>query len=142
MNKEEPKQEDKLCHYSGLSSPLVYAEEYKQAYEYIGECTGNDGNGCFMDSPGHNCGCFTKVPKKETIEQAAKDTTKKYINEREKQTAYLEFIMGAKWQKEQNKNKYTEEEVRLAYLAGYDMAKGISKITSKQFIQSLQNKKK
>jgi hypothetical protein len=32
MNKEEPKQEDKLCHYSGLSSPLVYAEEYKQEY--------------------------------------------------------------------------------------------------------------
>jgi len=30
MNKEEPKQEDELCHYSGLSSPLVYAEEYKQ----------------------------------------------------------------------------------------------------------------
>jgi hypothetical protein len=20
-------------------------------------CSGNDGNGCFMDSPGHNCGC-------------------------------------------------------------------------------------
>ena len=65
MNKEESKQEDKLCHYSGLSSPLVYAEEYKQEYEYAGECNGNNGNGCFMDSPGHDCGCFTKVPKEE-----------------------------------------------------------------------------
>jgi len=30
-------------------------------YKYIGECTGNDGNGCFMDSCGHNCGCFERV---------------------------------------------------------------------------------
>lgn len=22
------------------------------------ECTGNDNNGCFMDAPGHNCGCI------------------------------------------------------------------------------------
>ena len=27
--------------------------------ELIGECKGNNGNGCFMDSCGHNCGCFT-----------------------------------------------------------------------------------
>jgi CRISPR/Cas system-associated endonuclease/helicase Cas3 len=33
----------------------------------------------------------------------------KYINEREKQTAYLEFIEGAKWQQER---MYSEEEVR------------------------------
>jgi hypothetical protein len=38
--------------------------------------------------------------KEETLEEAAKDTTNKYINEREKQTAYLEFIEGAKWQQE------------------------------------------
>jgi hypothetical protein len=26
------------------------------------ECTGNDNNGCFMDAPGHNCGCVkTKI---------------------------------------------------------------------------------
>jgi hypothetical protein len=35
---------------------------------------------------------------------------------------------------------YSEEQLKLAYLAGYDMAKGISKITSKQFIQSLESK--
>ena len=39
-------------------------------------------------------------PKQETLEEAAENTTKKYINEREKQTAYLEFIEGAKWQAE------------------------------------------
>ncbi len=46
--------------------------------------------------------------KQETLEEAAIDTTKKYINEREKQTAYLEFIEGAKWQAEK---MYSEEEV-------------------------------
>jgi len=36
----------------------------------------------------------------ETLVRAARNTTDKYINEREKQTAYLEFINGAKWQAE------------------------------------------
>ena len=27
--------------------------------ELIGECKGNNGNGCFMDSCGHDCGCFS-----------------------------------------------------------------------------------
>jgi hypothetical protein len=34
-------------------------EESKQ--KYIGECNGNNGNGCFLDNPGHDCGCFVKV---------------------------------------------------------------------------------
>ena len=31
--------------------------------EYIGKCHGNNDNGCFQDSPGHDCGCFEKKPK-------------------------------------------------------------------------------
>ena len=31
--------------------------------EYVGECNGNNGEGCFQDSPGHNCGCFERRPK-------------------------------------------------------------------------------
>jgi hypothetical protein len=31
--------------------------------EYIGECNGNNNNGCFQDSPGHDCGCFKREPK-------------------------------------------------------------------------------
>lgn len=46
--------------------------------------------------------------KQETLEEAAKNITKKYINEREKQTAYLEFVEGAKWQAEK---MYSKEEV-------------------------------
>jgi hypothetical protein len=44
-------------------------EEPKQEYEYIGECNGNNDNGCFLDSCGHDCGCFERVlkqSKKET----------------------------------------------------------------------------
>jgi len=37
----------------------------KKEFEYIGECNGNDGNGCFMVSCGHNCGCFKRMPKQE-----------------------------------------------------------------------------
>jgi hypothetical protein len=48
-------------------------------------------------------------PKQETLEEAAKKTTNKYINEREKQTAYLEFIEGHKWTV---KRMYSEEEVK------------------------------
>lgn len=35
--------------------------EKKPKYKLVGECKGNDGNGCFMESCGHNCGCFKKV---------------------------------------------------------------------------------
>ena len=40
-------------------------EEPKQDYEYIGECNGNNDNGCFMNSSGQDCGCFIRVPKEE-----------------------------------------------------------------------------
>lgn len=31
--------------------------------EYIGKCNGNNGDGCFQESPGHNCGCFERTTK-------------------------------------------------------------------------------
>ena len=39
---------------------------------------------------------FAGQKEVETIDQAAKKATEKYVNEKEKQTAYLEFIAGAK----------------------------------------------
>ena len=56
--------------------------------------------------------------KQETLEELAKNTTKKYINEREKQTAYLEFINGYQLAKEQDKNKYSEEDMMEAVRFG------------------------
>ena len=32
---------------------------------YVGECKGNDGGGCFLDSCGHDCGCFTVEESKK-----------------------------------------------------------------------------
>jgi len=47
----------------------------KIEYEYIGECNGNNGNGCFLDSCGQECGCFIRQPKKDKTytEQEVKD---------------------------------------------------------------------
>jgi hypothetical protein len=98
----------------------------KQEYEYAGECNGNNGNGCFMDSPGHDCGCFTKVPKEEpkqeTLEEVAEkefpliDTEWCRTGACEEENLHLlghrkSFIKGAKWQQEQNKDIYSEKEM-------------------------------
>jgi hypothetical protein len=48
-------------------------------------------------------------PKQETLEELAKNTTKKYVNEREKQTAYLEFISGYQLAQEHAKKMFSEE---------------------------------
>lgn len=41
------------------------------------KCTGNNGNGCFLDSCGHNCGCEgigeTKLTRVEIINHTQKD---------------------------------------------------------------------
>jgi len=37
--------------------------EVEIVMEYVGKCNGNNNNGCFLDSSGHNCGCFNKQPK-------------------------------------------------------------------------------
>jgi hypothetical protein len=31
--------------------------------EFVGECKGDNNNGCFQESPAHNCGCFKKEMK-------------------------------------------------------------------------------
>ena len=42
---------------------LIQSLQPKTEWKYVGECKGNNGNGCFMDSPGHDCGCYKRVPK-------------------------------------------------------------------------------
>jgi hypothetical protein len=99
---------------------IIPKEEPKQEYKYIGECNGNNDNGCFLDSPAHGCGCFTRVvkekPKQETLEEVAH---KMLINYGIKSMGQSIGVLGvkklmvnfAKWQQEQDKNKYSEEEV-------------------------------
>jgi hypothetical protein len=82
---------NKLC-YGALSGYadagykiIISKEEPKKEYNYIGECNGNKGNGCFMDSSGHDCGCFIRVlkeePKQETLEEGAKWHAEKMYSE-------------------------------------------------------------
>jgi hypothetical protein len=46
---------------------IIPQEEPKQEYKYIGECRGNNDNGCFMESPGHDCGCFKRMYNEEEV---------------------------------------------------------------------------
>jgi hypothetical protein len=94
-----------------------------------GECTGNNDNGCFMESPGHDCGCFKRIqqeePKQETtgkefyesadavITVSKQETFEEVANNWIKNTSeFLSvkngFMAGAKWQAER---MYSEEDV-------------------------------
>ena len=42
-------------------------------------CTGNNGNGCFMDSCGHDCGCVGISREKEIKTVKNKDMKKEFI---------------------------------------------------------------
>ena len=46
---------------------MMQEDEKLGLYDYVGECKGNNGNSCFIDSCGHNCGCFKRVKIEETI---------------------------------------------------------------------------
>ena len=128
--KEETKQSVKDYEQQGLEK-YSHELEPKQDYEYIGECKGNDGNGCFLDNCGHDCGCFVRKPKQETlekiyfknieeyadsqfnkqetIEEAAKRHTRlQYPMGVEEEYPINDFIAGAKWQA---KKMYSQEEV-------------------------------
>ena len=59
------------CFNASMDDGWVRADFYIQSLQqteweveiedhHIGECNGNDNNGCFLDSPGHNCGCYKK----------------------------------------------------------------------------------
>ena len=53
-------------------------------------------------------------PKQETLEEAAE----RFYPEIEQWTDRHIFNLGAKWQQEQDKNKYSEEDLRTAYFSG------------------------
>ena len=132
--------------------------ENKQEYKYIGECKGNNDNGCFMESPGYDCGCYKKVyqeePKQETTgkefyESAdAVITVSKQLTElevaikleeidREEYQSVKDFSRGAKWQA---KRMYSEEEVlNILYKHTEDLLAG-KKITLEQWFEPYKKK--
>lgn len=52
----------------------------------------------------------------DDVEKMAKNATKIYVNEREKQTVYLEFING--YNKAREKYKFTEEDMEIMFHCG------------------------
>jgi hypothetical protein len=94
-------------------------EESKQEYKYIGECNGNNDNGCFLDSPAYDCGCFTRVvkekPKQETLEEAIKQELENHFFSNISEIKQAEYFInfGALWQQEQDKKMYSEGEVEI-----------------------------
>ena len=91
---EEPKKD-----YSGLHLRHCYQGEYKDGCKY-----GKD-----------DCPAKPLEPKQETIEEAAEHHWKMQglmaLDESTKPYIIQDFTAGAKWQQEQDKNKFSEEEV-------------------------------
>jgi hypothetical protein len=107
------------CH--SIKCPMRKEEPIRN-YELIGECKGNP-NGCFMDSCGHDCGCFTKEPKQETLEEVAEKTYQKGLKDDLSLSFHDGVKFGAKWQQER---MYSEEEVKNLFRKyQYDLAQWI-----------------
>jgi hypothetical protein len=69
-------------------------------------------------------GCTIETEKQETLEEVAENYKIKTIKSgRSHRVEYtkqikLDFIAGAKWQQQQDKNKYSEEDLEVAYFEG------------------------
>jgi hypothetical protein len=85
--KEEPKQD-----YSGVHLRHCYQGEYKDGCKY-GE---------------NDCPAKPLEPKQETLEEVAENM---WLDPIKNLTSKMSFIAGAKWQQEQDKNKYNEEDM-------------------------------
>jgi hypothetical protein len=55
--------------------------------------------------------------KQETLEEVAEN----YFNNFTKRKEKFAFIDGAKWQQEQNKNKYSEEDMKSSFQVGFNV---------------------
>ena len=84
-------------------------------------------------------GCNRK-PKQETLEEAAE---KEYPTIHE-QYQYDALVNGAKWQQEQDKNKYSEEDLkeafRVGFNVGYNDAESPSYLKFEEWIEQFKNK--
>jgi predicted nuclease with TOPRIM domain len=71
-----------------------------------------------LDIPSH-LRWHNSKPKQETLEEAAERYDSQYYNKIWKELRPA-FIAGAKWQQEQDKNKYSEDDLKDAYMEGGD----------------------
>ena len=76
---------------NGIVNYNFKATSKEPKYQLVGECKGNDGNGCFMDNCGHNCGCFDK----ELIDYSKnKNIEVKYTEDEVRRIAYNAYNYG------------------------------------------------
>ena len=62
---------------------------------------------------------FINLDKQETLEEAAHEYFKRgQLGFEKAADTEMAFIKGAKWQQEQDKNKYSEEDLEVAYFEG------------------------
>jgi hypothetical protein len=81
----------------------------------LDECKGNNDNGCFRESPGHDCGCFKRIQQEELKQLIDLEIAIKLEEiDREEYQSVKDFSRGAKWQA---KRMYSEEEVIKILLA-------------------------
>jgi hypothetical protein len=106
-----------------LDSIVKKAREME--WEQMFKCKGNNDNGCFMESPGHDCGCFKRIQKEELKQETLEEASEKYsrevwgvyyddvhpdiaITQTQGEISVKDFSRGAKWQA---RRMYSEEEV-------------------------------
>lgn len=81
-------------------------EEVEVGYGWI-RLTETDNEGYWVSIPDKQFEMQQEEPKQETLEEVAK---KIYGSDESKDVEYYAFINGAKWQQEQDKKRYSEEE--------------------------------
>jgi hypothetical protein len=85
------------------------AEAKEMEKEQMFKCKGNNDNGCFMESPGHDCGCFKRIQKEQPKKLTELEVAIKLEEiDREEYQSVKDFSRGAKWQA---RRMYSEEEV-------------------------------
>lgn len=119
--------------YQDFYKISIPKEEHKQSYEYVGECKGNN-NGCFLDSCGHDCGCFVRKPKQETLEEDAINYANYNVQIHNAIKEAVKF--GANWQAER---MYSQEEMLLAFETGR-MFQLTAENNFNELIEQLKNK--
>ena len=94
-------------------------EEVEVGYGWI-RLTETDNEGYWVSIPDKQFEMQQEEPKQETLEEVAK---KIYGSEELKDVEYYAFIYGAKWQQEQDKKRYSEEEVETIARDAYSMGR-------------------
>jgi hypothetical protein len=100
----------KTIHYTWIYKIIIPKKEPKQPFYCSDRLELDDNEKCETQ-----CDVCSNKPKQETLEESAErfvEAKQFRTEEKDKSRKYC-FIQGAKWQQEQDKNKYSEEEVEI-----------------------------